>query len=149
MFMTSIKYQIFRVSSIMLFYSFSFYFHTCNISSHFRCVWDNYFSDHVHNFDQTLSAKGSSMGEPARKYIMPGFWWILTCRYIGDTRIERKQSRFYSQSYTAPNPIITVTEHTPTPSPDYMKRQVGSEQITYNPEFLCYTVISMTKSFHR
>ncbi|CAK9824157.1 Protein unc-80 homolog [Anthophora retusa] len=43
--------------------------------------------------------------------------------YIGDTRIERKQSRFYSQSYTAPNPIITVTEHTPTPSPDYMKRQ--------------------------
>ncbi|EFN65650.1 Uncharacterized protein KIAA1843 [Camponotus floridanus] len=44
-------------------------------------------------------------------------------RYIGDTRIERKQSRFYSQSYTAPNPIITVTEHTPTPSPDYMKRQ--------------------------
>ncbi|XP_071635615.1 protein unc-80 homolog isoform X3 [Temnothorax longispinosus] len=43
--------------------------------------------------------------------------------YLGDTRIERKQSRFYSQSYTAPNPIITVTEHTPTPSPDYMKRQ--------------------------
>ncbi|XP_043521274.1 protein unc-80 homolog isoform X3 [Frieseomelitta varia] len=43
--------------------------------------------------------------------------------YVGDTRIERKQSRFYSQSYTAPNPIITVTEHTPTPSPDYMKRQ--------------------------
>ncbi|XP_046830154.1 protein unc-80 homolog isoform X11 [Vespa crabro] len=43
--------------------------------------------------------------------------------YIGDTRIERKQGRFYSQSYTAPNPIITVTEHTPTPSPDYMKRQ--------------------------
>ncbi|XP_061939231.1 protein unc-80 homolog isoform X7 [Apis cerana] len=43
--------------------------------------------------------------------------------YVGDTRIERKQSRFYSQSYTAPNPIITVTEHTPTPSPDFMKRQ--------------------------
>ncbi|XP_025991095.1 protein unc-80 homolog isoform X7 [Solenopsis invicta] len=43
--------------------------------------------------------------------------------YIGDTRIERKQSQFYSQSYAAPNPIITVTEHTPTPSPDYMKRQ--------------------------
>ncbi|XP_076183174.1 unc80, NALCN channel complex subunit isoform X2 [Ptiloglossa arizonensis] len=45
--------------------------------------------------------------------------------YVGDTRIERKQSRFYSQSYTAPNPIITVTEHTPTPSPDYMKRQAS------------------------
>ncbi|XP_053975913.1 protein unc-80 homolog [Hylaeus volcanicus] len=45
--------------------------------------------------------------------------------YVGDTRIERKQSRFYSQSYTAPNPIITVTEHTPSPSPDYMKRQAS------------------------
>ncbi|XP_046741954.1 protein unc-80 homolog isoform X2 [Diprion similis] len=43
--------------------------------------------------------------------------------YIGDTRVERKQGRFYSQSYAVPNPIITVTEHTPTPSPDYMKRQ--------------------------
>ncbi|XP_020299995.1 protein unc-80 homolog isoform X4 [Pseudomyrmex gracilis] len=42
--------------------------------------------------------------------------------YVGDTRVERKQSRFYSHS-SAPNPIITVTEHTPTPSPDYMKRQ--------------------------
>ncbi|XP_074114400.1 unc80, NALCN channel complex subunit isoform X13 [Cotesia typhae] len=43
--------------------------------------------------------------------------------YAGDTKVERKQSRFYSQSCTAPNPIITVTEHTPTPSPDYLKRQ--------------------------
>ncbi|XP_011502192.1 PREDICTED: protein unc-80 homolog [Ceratosolen solmsi marchali] len=43
-------------------------------------------------------------------------------RYIGDTKVERKQSRFYSQSSAVPNPIITVTEHTPTPSPDYMKR---------------------------
>ncbi|XP_032667266.1 protein unc-80 homolog isoform X6 [Odontomachus brunneus] len=47
--------------------------------------------------------------------------------YIGDTRIERKQSPFYSQSCTAQNPIITVTEHTPTPSPDYMKRQGSIE----------------------
>lgn len=45
-------------------------------------------------------------------------------RYIGDTRVERKQSRFYSQSCAAPTPIITVTEHTPIPSPDYLKRQV-------------------------
>ncbi|XP_044582761.1 protein unc-80 homolog isoform X12 [Cotesia glomerata] len=43
--------------------------------------------------------------------------------YVGDTKVERKQSRFYSQSCAAPNPIITVTEHTPTPSPDYLKRQ--------------------------
>ncbi|XP_031777864.1 protein unc-80 homolog isoform X3 [Nasonia vitripennis] len=45
--------------------------------------------------------------------------------YIGDTKVERKASQFYSQSSGIPNPIITVTEHTPTPSPDYMKRQVG------------------------
>ncbi|XP_063984989.1 protein unc-80 homolog isoform X3 [Diachasmimorpha longicaudata] len=43
--------------------------------------------------------------------------------YIGDTKVERKQGRLYSQSCTAQNPIITVTEHTPTPSPDYLKRQ--------------------------
>ncbi|CAG5075777.1 Similar to unc80: Protein unc-80 homolog (Drosophila melanogaster) [Cotesia congregata] len=52
---------------------------------------------------------------------------VLRClfisQYIGDTKVERKQSRFYSQSCAAPNPIITVTEHTPTPSPDYLKRQ--------------------------
>ncbi|CAB0043579.1 unnamed protein product [Trichogramma brassicae] len=44
-------------------------------------------------------------------------------RYIGEPKVERKQSRFYSNSCAAPNPIITVTEHTPVPSPDYMKRQ--------------------------
>lgn len=27
-------------------------------------------------------------------------------------------------SFYPRNPIITVTEHTPTPSPDYLKRQV-------------------------
>ncbi|XP_066582663.1 protein unc-80 homolog [Prorops nasuta] len=43
--------------------------------------------------------------------------------YIGDTQMERKESRFYSKSYTAQNPIITVTEHTPTLSPDYLRRQ--------------------------
>jgi len=39
---------------------------------------------------------------------------------------KSKQNRqmIGSQNYTIPNPIITVTEHTPTPSPDYMRRQV-------------------------
>lgn len=50
---------------------------------------------------------------------------VIFCRYLGDTKVERKQSTFYSQSCNAPNPIITVTEHTPTPSPDYMKRHVS------------------------
>ncbi|XP_058795328.1 protein unc-80 homolog isoform X2 [Phymastichus coffea] len=44
-------------------------------------------------------------------------------RYIGDTKVDKKDSHFYNQSCVAPNPIITVTEHTPIPSPEYMKRQ--------------------------
>lgn len=47
-------------------------------------------------------------------------------RYIGETNPERRrQSRICPpNSLPTPNPIITVTEHTPTPSPDYMKRHV-------------------------
>ncbi|XP_066993860.2 protein unc-80 homolog [Anabrus simplex] len=47
-------------------------------------------------------------------------------RYIGEVHPERtKQSRYVAAnlSHGTPNPIITVTEHTPTPSPDFMKRQ--------------------------
>ena len=48
-------------------------------------------------------------------------------RYIGELHSEKlKQNRslMSTQPYSLPNPIITVTEHTPTPSPDYMRRQV-------------------------
>ena len=48
-------------------------------------------------------------------------------RYIGEVQSEKlKQNRsmISTQPYSLPNPIITVTEHTPTPSPDYMRRQV-------------------------
>jgi hypothetical protein len=48
-------------------------------------------------------------------------------RYIGEVQSEKlKQNRsmIMTQPYSLPNPIITVTEHTPTPSPDYMRRQV-------------------------
>ena len=48
-------------------------------------------------------------------------------RYIGELQSEKlKQNRslISTQPYSLPNPIITVTEHTPTPSPDYMRRQV-------------------------
>jgi len=34
-------------------------------------------------------------------------------------------NREYRPSAIPRNPIITVTEHTPTPSPDFMRRQVG------------------------
>ncbi|KAJ8665380.1 hypothetical protein QAD02_007042, partial [Eretmocerus hayati] len=43
--------------------------------------------------------------------------------YMGEIKIERKQSQIYSQTSGPRNPIITVTEHTPTPSPDYMRKQ--------------------------
>ncbi|XP_069694360.1 protein unc-80 homolog isoform X2 [Periplaneta americana] len=46
--------------------------------------------------------------------------------YIGEMHSEKaKQNRTVIgiQPYSIPNPIITVTEHTPTPSPDYMRRQ--------------------------
>lgn len=46
-------------------------------------------------------------------------------RYIGEVKTERAQG----PSNTVPsnvqkkkNPIITVTEHTPTPSPDYLSK---------------------------
>lgn len=57
--------------------------------------------------------------------------------------MERKQGRFYSQSYAAPNPIITVTEHTPTPSPDYMKRQVSRFEFLQNH---CLTTLCNSRS---
>ncbi|GLV31802.1 uncoordinated 80 [Carabus blaptoides fortunei] len=45
-------------------------------------------------------------------------------RYIGESNSDRRrQSRICPpNTLPTPNPIITVTEHTPTPSPDYMKR---------------------------
>lgn len=47
-------------------------------------------------------------------------------RYIGEIHWDRRRTSraTTSQSTGGQNPIITVTEHTPTPSPDYMKRQV-------------------------
>lgn len=38
--------------------------------------------------------------------------------------IRGSQSSGARTTFFAKNPIITVTEHTPTPSPDYLKRQV-------------------------
>nr|CAD7425390.1 unnamed protein product [Timema monikensis] len=46
--------------------------------------------------------------------------------YIGESHPERAKVTRHApgnQFYAIPNPIITVTEHTPTPSPDYMRRQ--------------------------
>lgn len=48
-------------------------------------------------------------------------------RYVEPPKINRSnQSTVKEKSATIPrNPIITVTEHTPTPSPDFMKRQAS------------------------
>ncbi|CAH1139308.1 unnamed protein product [Phyllotreta striolata] len=44
--------------------------------------------------------------------------------YIEESQWEAKKvGKFASSSQPMANPIITVTEHTPTPSPDYLKRQ--------------------------
>lgn len=46
------------------------------------------------------------------------------CRYVEPPRIIRaSQSSGPRTTFFARNPIITVTEHTPTPSPEYMRRQ--------------------------
>lgn len=49
-------------------------------------------------------------------------------RYIGEVhseKVKQTNSVVGNQPCSVKNPIITVTEHTPTPSPDYMKRQVN------------------------
>ncbi|KAL0270475.1 UNVERIFIED_CONTAM: hypothetical protein PYX00_007876 [Menopon gallinae] len=47
-------------------------------------------------------------------------------RFIGDHDKHFKSGRMLdAHSHTITNPIITVTEHTPTPSPDFLKRQVS------------------------
>ncbi|KAK9884494.1 hypothetical protein WA026_007335 [Henosepilachna vigintioctopunctata] len=44
--------------------------------------------------------------------------------YIGEIHCDRrKASKFGSHTQPMANPIITVTEHTPIPSPDYLRRQ--------------------------
>ncbi|XP_046393341.1 protein unc-80 homolog [Ischnura elegans] len=49
----------------------------------------------------------------------------LTGGYIGEVHPEKPRpiKGPCIQTHTIPNPIITVTEHTPTPSPEYMRRQ--------------------------
>ncbi|XP_043466068.1 protein unc-80 homolog isoform X3 [Leptopilina heterotoma] len=71
--------------------------------------------DHIH-FPTNL-VKGKSM--PSLSCLINE---LTAGGYIGDTKVERKQSNVYSPCYSAQNPIITVTEHTPTPSPDFTKR---------------------------
>lgn len=49
----------------------------------------------------------------------------MTNRYVGEQDKQVKAGRMLgAHSHTITNPIITVTEHTPTPSPDFLKRQV-------------------------
>ncbi|KAL3277360.1 hypothetical protein HHI36_012710 [Cryptolaemus montrouzieri] len=45
-------------------------------------------------------------------------------RYIGEIHWDRhKTSKYGSHTQPMTNPIITVTEHTPIPSPEYLRRQ--------------------------
>ena len=46
------------------------------------------------------------------------------------------------------NPIITVTEHTPTPSPDFMRRQVGCSHSFFMDYFKISIEISRVPLTH-
>ncbi|KAE8737653.1 hypothetical protein FOCC_FOCC016879, partial [Frankliniella occidentalis] len=45
--------------------------------------------------------------------------------YMGELQVDRQCKKKLPgvQSHSIPNPIITVTEHTPTPSPDFLRKQ--------------------------
>lgn len=48
------------------------------------------------------------------------FWF----RYVDESQWECRRPSKFGHSQPMANPIITVTEHTPTPSPDFLRRQV-------------------------
>ncbi len=52
-------------------------------------------------------------------------------RYCGMTRLQPETATMKTDKIPVPNPIITVTEHTPapTPSPDRMYRY---DHVTFN-----------------
>ncbi|KYB29509.1 Protein unc-80 homolog-like Protein [Tribolium castaneum] len=76
--------------------------------------------------DEHLSRPSSAMSkmfEPMPSNLVKGKS-MPSLRYIGEIHWDRRRpSRFERPSQPMANPIITVTEHTPTPSPDYLKRQ--------------------------
>lgn len=64
-------------------------------------------------------------------------------RYIGEIHWDkRRTSRAGGHNQPMANPIITVTEHTPTPSPDYLRRQVRKYYIIQIFTFLNFTFIN-------
>ncbi|CAH1118757.1 unnamed protein product, partial [Phaedon cochleariae] len=56
--------------------------------------------------------------------------------YVDENHWENKRSAKLGHSQPMANPIITVTEHTPTPSPDYLRRQ-GSMDSQLDAASLC------------
>ncbi|XP_059219265.1 protein unc-80 homolog isoform X7 [Stomoxys calcitrans] len=82
--------------------------------------------------EKKLSRSASMISrEPASNLIkgksMPSLSCLLDSgfyRYVEPPKVMRSsQSSGQRTTFYPRNPIITVTEHTPTPSPDYMKRQ--------------------------
>ncbi|XP_058983127.1 protein unc-80 homolog isoform X4 [Musca domestica] len=79
--------------------------------------------------EKKLSRSASMISrEPASNLIkgksMPSLSCLLDSGYVEPPKVIRSsQSSGQRTTFYPRNPIITVTEHTPTPSPDYMKRQ--------------------------
>ncbi|KAJ8917160.1 hypothetical protein NQ315_012652 [Exocentrus adspersus] len=98
-----------------------------------RRVLNNYHRS-LDTGDEHLSRPQSAMSrifEPPSNLVKGKSMPSLSCLidelnaggYVGESQWEyRRTSKF---GYTQPmaNPIITVTEHTPTPSPDFLRRQ--------------------------
>ncbi|XP_044757175.1 protein unc-80 homolog [Coccinella septempunctata] len=73
------------------------------------------------SFEPTNLVKGKSM--PSLSCLIDE---LCAAGYIGEIHWDRqKSSSKYRSHHSQPiaNPIITVTEHTPIPSPDYLRRQ--------------------------
>lgn len=49
--------------------------------------------------------------------------FVCSCHVESSSIIRNSQSSGPRTSFYSKNPIITVTEHTPVPSPEYMRRQ--------------------------
>ncbi|KAJ1528104.1 hypothetical protein ONE63_008019 [Megalurothrips usitatus] len=90
--------------------------------------------------DDELSRPGSAQGSPTmmpasnlvKGKSMPSLSCLLDEMngggYMGELQAELQAERHRkrlpgAQSHSIPNPIITVTEHTPTPSPDFLRKQ--------------------------
>ncbi|XP_039948637.1 protein unc-80 homolog isoform X7 [Bactrocera tryoni] len=82
---------------------------------------------HVHILCERRKSEGSALLTRMKNTCNTTTLQKLFYRYVEPPKAMRpSQSTGPRTAFYPRNPIITVTEHTPTPSPDYLKRQQGS-----------------------